>query len=239
MKSLAQVGIQFAARTAGRIAHRRSAPALHPFGVSCQGELEMHSAGPRWGQAWVDEPGHYEVSIRWSRATGLPARWPDALGLALRVHNADGHGRPLDLLLTSSGAGRLTRHVPLPRGNALSGPYSTLLAYRVGNTTAVLDARPVTSGARMGGDLIGLRSALHLAPRVFRLGASRPGEGWRHLGTITTGAPLPASSTYTSSYDPYLHHLPDLHPTTRLRRLREAAYAASRAGRRTADRPAK
>ncbi|MGC3002732.1 phosphodiesterase, partial [Streptomyces sp. G35A] len=128
---------------ARRVAARRSAPALHPHGVLCTGTLDVPGSGERrWSVDWLDRPAAYDVTVRWSRALGLPGRLPDGLGLALRVLDADGSGTPLDLLLTSSAGGRLGRHLPLPRWDALSGPYSTLVAYRVGGRDRVLAAFP-------------------------------------------------------------------------------------------------
>ncbi|GAA2941523.1 phosphodiesterase [Streptomyces enissocaesilis] len=229
-------GTGLVARAARSIAHWRHAPALHPFGVSCDGVLAVQPSGPAWGEPWLDTPGDYQVRMRWSRAVGLPGRLPDALGLALRVHGAGGPGRSLDLLLTSSGAGRRTRHLPLPRLDALAGPYSTLLSYRIGEHEALLAAHPDMTSPLVPNGLATLRTTLQAGPLTFRLGAAPPGQGWRALGTLTTGPPHDLPAEDTVSYDPYLNHLPRLHPTARFSGLREAAYAASRAGRRAAGR---
>lgn len=223
-------------RAAHWIAHWRHAPALHPFGVSCTGVLEMHPAGRAWGERWLDEPGGYQVRLRWSRAAGLPGRLPDALGLALRVLDAGGPDHPLDLLLTSSGTGRRTRHLPLPRRNALAGPYSTLLVYQLGNRRGLLAALPVVTSPLVPSDLESLRRALKAAPLRFHLCAAESGQAWRTLGTLTTGPPHDVPPESTVSYDPYLNRLPHLHPTARLSKLREAVYAASRKGRQISNR---
>lgn len=230
------VGVRLAARAARGIARRRHAPALHPFGVSCNGVLEIQPAGPPWGEPWLDDPGVHQVRLRWSRAAGLPGRLPDALGLALRVADAGGPDRPLDLLLTSSGSGPRTRHLPRPRLDALAGPYSTLLPYRIGDREGTLAAHPVVTSPFAPSDLAGLHRTLQAGPVTFHLCAAQPGQAWRALGTLTTGPPHDLPAEDTVSYDPYLNRLPHLHPTGRLGKLREAAYAGSRAGRR-ADRP--
>ncbi|MER7625619.1 phosphodiesterase [Streptomyces sp. NPDC126503] len=222
-----------AARLAHAVARRRHAPALHPHGVRATGVLRIRPAGVRWGVPWLDEPVDHPVRLRWSRALGLPAGLPDGLGIALRVPDAGGPGQPLDLLFTSSGSGRWTRHLPLPRRDALAGPCSTLLSYRLGGRTAVLALRPLPGpGLRGPGTLAGLRGALRAGPLTFALCAAGPGGAWHVLGTLTTGAPEEGPPEATDSYDPYLHRLPGLRPTARLARLREAAYAASRKGRR-------
>jgi hypothetical protein len=220
-------------QVARRIAQWRSAPALHPQGLMCTGVLDVPgSAEARWGAAWLDRPGSYPVTVRWSRALGLPAALPDGLGLAVRVPDADGSGTALDLLLTSSGADRLGRHLPLPRHQALAGPYSTLLSYQAGDRERVLVALPVRGDrGRVRADLPAMRRALDQAPIRFELCAAGAGEPWHRFGTLTLLASRPAATHTTVSYDPYAHCLPELRPTARLRRLRSAAYRGSRRGR--------
>lgn len=217
------------------VAHRRSAPALHPRGVMCAGTLRVPGTPDgRWRTPWLDRPGAYAVTARWSRALGLPGGLPDGLGLALRVEDADGAGTALDLLLTSSGAGRLGRHVPLPRFDALSGPYSTLVSYRTGQgPDRVLAVFPAPGGHRpAGASLPALRRALARAPLRFTLCAAAAGEPWRPFAALALGPAGPQAPDTTVSYDPYAHSLPELRPTGRLSALREAAYSGSRIGRR-------
>ncbi|MFC8915311.1 phosphodiesterase [Streptomyces sp. NPDC057116] len=225
---------------ARRIARRRSAPAFHPWGLTCAGVLDVPGTGGAapWGVLFLDRAGRYEVTVRWSRAAGLPARWPDALGLALRVEDAGGTGAPLDLLLTSSGSGPVGRHVPRLRRDALAGPYSTLLAHRVGDRERVIAAFPVRGAhrRRVRGDLASLRRALDDAPVRVELCAAGPGEPWRGLATLVVGTPRPYPAGTTPTYDPYLHGLPGLRPTDRLHGLRAAAYSGSRHGRQAVGR---
>ncbi|MET9800885.1 phosphodiesterase [Streptomyces sp. NPDC006368] len=222
---------------AHRLARRRSAPALHPQGLTCGGTLEVPgSPDRRWGAGWLDRPGSYEVTVRWSRALGLPGRLPDGLGLALRVPDAGGPGAALDLLLTSSRPGRLGRHLPLLRRDALAGPYSSLLSYRAGDRERVVAAFPVRGAhGRVPGGLPALRQALEREPVRFHLCTAAADEPWRAVATLTIGPPGPAPEHSTVSYDPYVHRLPDFHPTARLSRLRAAAYSGSRRGRAAPD----
>lgn len=216
---------------ARRLARWRSAPALHPHGLLCTGTLTVTArTGTDWGVPWLDRPGSYPVTVRWSRALGLPRGLPDGLGLAVRVEDADGPGSTLDLLFTSSRPGRFGRHLPLPRPDALKGPYSTLLSYRVGDRERVLAAFPVTDGRR---DDVRptLRQELARRPVRFALRAAAPDEHWRTFADLSLRAVRTAPASRTVSYDPYAHDLTGLHPTGRLRRLRDAAYAGSRHGR--------
>ncbi|QQC87606.1 phosphodiesterase [Streptomyces alfalfae] len=228
-------GAGLVARAARTAARRRRAPALHPRGVCAEATLAVHPAGGAWGEPWLDEPGDHRVRLRWSRGAGLPGRLPDALGLALRVDDAGGPGRPLDLLLTSSGGGRVSRRLPLPRLDATGGPYSTLLPYHIGRRRGLLIAHPSGASPHVPSGLPALRTALERAPLTFHLCAALPGGAWWHLGTLTTGTPLDLPPGETLSYDPYLHCLPGLRPTAGFSTVREAAYAASRAGRHTTE----
>ncbi|MFI8828828.1 phosphodiesterase [Streptomyces sp. NPDC053431] len=214
-------------------AAHRGAPALHPHGVSCDALLRIRpEAGRPWGVPWLDGGADHPVRMRWSRALGLPGSLPDGLGIALRVRDAGGPDRPLDLLFTSSGRGRRTRHLPLLRRDALGGPYSSLLSYRVGERTVLLTLWPEPARTRLPGRPEALRRALAAGPIAFTLCAAEPGRVTpRPLGTLTTGPPQAPAPQDREAYDPYRHRLPDLHPTARLSRLREVAYTASRAGR--------
>ncbi|WP_030871866.1 phosphodiesterase [Streptomyces sp. NRRL S-37] len=216
---------------ARRLARWRSAPALHPHGVLCTGTLTVAArAGTGWGVPWLDRPGSYPVTVRWSRALGLPRGLPDGLGLAVRVEDADGPGSMLDLLFTSSRPGRFGRHLPLLRPDALKGPYSTLLSYRMGGRERVLAAFPVPDGRR---DDVRptLWEELARGPVRFTLRAAAPDEPWRTFAGLSLHTVLTAPASHTVSYDPYAHSLTGLRPTGRLRRLRDAAYAGSRRGR--------
>ncbi|MFI9284600.1 phosphodiesterase [Streptomyces werraensis] len=219
-----------ALRAAERVARWRDAPAVHPTGVLCSGTLHVAGRGDRpWGEHWLDRHASYPAIVRWSHALGTPGRLPDALGLAVRVEDAGGPDRPLDLLFTSSGAGRLGRHVPLLRPDALTGPYSTLLAYRTGECERVLAAFPMLDPPHTPRPT--LWQELACRPVVFRLCAAAGDEPWRPFASLTLEAVHPAPAQTTVSYDPVTHSLPGLRPAGRLNRLRDAAYAGSRRGR--------
>ncbi|MFI6033240.1 phosphodiesterase [Streptomyces sp. NPDC051315] len=221
-----------------RLARLRRAPALHPHGLMCTAEVEVvDGGGGRWGAAWLDTPGRYTATVRLSRAAGLPRRLPDGLGMAVRVARAGGPDRPLDLLLTSSGRGRVMRHVPLPRADALGGPYSSLLAYRVGGRPRVLAAFPRRSGrGPVHGDPRSLRTALAAGPLVFDLRAGAPDGSWRAFAVLTVRTALPDPQDETPDYDVYLHDADGFTPGGTLAAARRAAYRGSRAGRREGSR---
>ncbi|MFH8800799.1 phosphodiesterase [Streptomyces sp. NPDC017936] len=221
-------------RLLGRL---RRAPALHPHGLTCTAEVEVvDDGGGPWHAAWLDAPGRYAATVRLSRAAGLPRRLPDGLGLAVRVEGAGGSGRPLDLLLTSSGRSRLTRHLPLPRADALGGPYSSLLSYRIGGRTGLLAAFPRRGRAPVHGDPASLRGALDAAPLVFDLCAETSAGRWRAFAVLTVRAPLPLAQEQSLGFDVHEHSAPGFAPGSTLAAVRRAAYRGSREGRAEAPR---
>ncbi|WEH39209.1 phosphodiesterase [Streptomyces sp. AM 2-1-1] len=223
---------RLAFRTARAAARRRgSRPALHPDGVIMVGRLDVPARATHWDVPWLGAPGSYAVTARWSRAAGLPRLLPDGAGLALRVADAGGPGRPLDLLLTTSGRGRWSRHVPLPRTSATAGPYSTLLPYVVGGRRGVLALFPEPRTGRVPARPAAVGAATAVRPLAFRLCIGER-AAWRPLARlILLGADAAARSEDGEAFDPYRNLLPDVRPVDRLRSLRVAAYAGSRAGR--------
>jgi hypothetical protein len=214
------------------LARLRGAPALHPDGLMCTAELEVPEGGAHWGVPWLDVPGRHAATVRLSRAAGLPRRLPDGLGLAVRVEQVDGPGRVLDLLLTSSGRGRMTRHLPRPRADALGGPYSSLVPYRVGGRPRVLAAFPRrVLQAPVHGDPASLRRALDAGPLVFDLCADDSDRSWRVFAILTVRTALPRRPQESADFDIYAHDARRFTPGPALAVARRAAYRGSRAGR--------
>lgn len=216
------------------LARLRGAPALHPQGLTCAADLEVVDAGGgAWGVPWLDAPGRYTATVRLSRGAGLPRRLPDALGLAVRVDRADGPDHLLDLLLTGSGRSRITRHVPLPRADALGGPYSSLLRYRVGDHHRTLAAFPRRARqAPVHGDPVSLADALTTGPLVFDLCADTADGSWRAFAVLTVRTALPLRQEESPGFDIYAHSARRFTPGSTLAAVRRAAYRGSRAGRR-------
>ncbi|MFD8152748.1 phosphodiesterase [Streptomyces sp. NPDC059720] len=217
------------------LARLRRAPALHPQGLTCTGELEvLDDGGGPWGVPWLDTPRRLAATVRLSRAGGLPRRLPDGLGLAVRVPDADGPGGTLDLLMTSSGRGRAGRHLPLPRADALRGPYSSLLPYRVAGRSCLLAAFPRrTRQAPVPGDPEEMAAALAAGPLVYDLCAERGDRTWRRFAVLTVRDVLPVDREDTLDFDPYGHSVRAFAPGPALAAIRRAAYRGSRVGRGT------
>jgi hypothetical protein len=195
---------------------RRGKP-MHPRGVVFSAVLDRR--GPGTGIAWLDAAGTDDVVVRLSRGAGLPARVPDVLGLALRLPGE----RPVDLLLSSSGRGRWTRRVPVPRRDAAT-PYGSIMAYRSPAGPVWLCAVP--RGGPLPSDPAGLSAA---APgRVLTLSAAVGRGPWQPFGTLTLGRPGTPPDPPVH-FDAVLHAPPGLAADGPLARFRRPAYAAARA----------
>ena len=160
--------------------------------------------------AFLDTAGDEQVLVRESRSVGLPDSFPDINGLAVRVTNPD--GSPGDLLLATTGWGRLTRFVLTVSRTTYGRPMTTLLPYRS-------DAGPVLLGAR----------ADH--PGVVQLAYAVGAGPWRSFAELVISqddAPDP-----DISFDPVLYQLPGLQHYPALTRLREPAYRSARRSRST------
>lgn len=184
---------------------RPAAKPLHPDGSVRTGRLERHGRGPRSGVPWLDEPGEDPVEVRLSRAIGLPGTLPDIHGLALRVH---GEAGPADVLLASTGTGRVTRHVLTMSREPDGRPLTTLLPYAT-------DRGPVLIGAE-GVDT-----------DEYRLSWSHPARPWHGFGTLY----LAESAEAHVDFDPVLHPVPGLRQYAWVTRLREPAYRTARRSR--------
>lgn len=210
-------------------AARPSAKPLHPRGRLRHATLVRHGArttgAPRTAVAWLDEPGSDDAWVRTSRAVGLPAPAPDVHGLALRLHLDDG---PADVLLASTGRGRLTRWLLTAGVDPWARPQTSLVPYRSPVGPLVLGAR------RIGGP--------DDAPVVELSWAQGTGP-WhafaelRITGRDVTGADGDAHRGHAAdappdvSFDPVLRVVPGLGHYRAVTRLREPAYRTARAQR--------
>jgi hypothetical protein len=115
-------GSALLARTFAAAARLRGARVFHPNGVLLDGEWEAYPDGPLAGAG-----ARAAVTVRLSKGAGLPARVPDILGCAVRVHAEEG---PWDLTLASAGAGPLGRIALRPATSWSGAWYSSLAPYQ-------------------------------------------------------------------------------------------------------------
>lgn len=200
-------GLLLAATASVMALVRRPAKPLHPRGDVCRGTLHRDGGGDS-GVPFLDTAGRDEVVVRRSRAAGLPRWLPDVHGLAIRVPVGDGHG---DLLLATTGLGRVGRFVLTFARAPDSRPLTTLLPYR--SPTGPL-----------------LLAAEALGPYRYRLSWAHGTGPWLVFGHLVVEA---GHGDGEITFDPVVNHLPGLAPYGWAALLREPAYRAARRGRST------
>jgi hypothetical protein len=202
------------------VARKRHGRPMHPRGAVFDAVLDRTGSVPPWGVPWLDEPARDDVVVRISRGAGLPAPLPDLLGLAIRVPGDD----PVDLLLTSTGRGRLTRLVPVPRRDAATA-YSSIMGYR--SDAGVLRFAAVPDGSDTPSEPAPLARAVLREGLRFSLLAARGRGPWRPFARLTVAVPrdpLDGDIRFDAVLDPP----PGLVPDGPIARLRLPAYARAR-----------
>jgi len=194
---------------------RRDRP-LHPRGVTV-GAVVSTTGQAATGVPWLDEAASTEVTIRVSRATGLPRPLPDIHGLALRVPaSALGTEAPADLLFAGTGDSALGRFILAPRLRPDAGPMTTLLPYRTARGPLLLRLVP-SGGLRHDGRV----------PAGYALSYAVGTGPWREVGDVRMGALLPEPVDRVR-HDPVLNLLPGTRQYGFVGRLREPSYRAAR-----------
>ncbi|MCW2829661.1 MAG: putative phosphodiesterase [Aeromicrobium sp.] len=185
---------------------RRAAKPLHPHGAVLGGRLVRTGSQEKTGVDWLDEAGEDEVRVRLSRAIGLPEVLPDVHGLAIRVEGVGGG----DLLLASTGLGRLSRFILTVGREPRGRPMTTLLPYRT------------VSGAL-------LLSATAVDTESYELAWARPSGKWHAFGVLRLGES--STDERTISFDPVRRQVEGLSQYPSVVRLREPAYRRARRSR--------
>jgi hypothetical protein len=206
----------------GLLSRVRGARALHPNGRVYTAVIEVAPAAPM-------RPGRYRAMVRFSRGIGLPEPWPDALGLAVRLFDADGEGGVQDLLLTSSSPAVVRRHLVFPARGYGKAFYSSVLSVRADGRAVVVGARPIWSGPqRPLVRLAELDRAVGAELRGFELLLAQAIGVWTPLARIYLDQPVQAGDSEALRFDPY-HHSGGLAPIGMLNAVRRRSYAASQA----------
>ena len=219
------------ARTAGRavalplgaIARHRGGKPMHPRGAVVDAVLERRGSAVEWGVLWLDARASDRVVVRLSRGAGLPASLPDLLGLAIRLPGPP----PVDLLLSTTGRGPLTRLVPVLRRDT-AAVYSSIMAYRSDagalRLAALPDADGVPSDARELADHVA-RDGVR-----FTLAAARGTGPWQPFGRLLLTRPV-ADLDPDVRFDAVRNPPPGLVPDGPMARFRAPAYARAQAAR--------
>lgn len=206
----------------GVLARIRDARGFHPRGLAFRGVVRRSGLAEPSGSPFLDGTGEHEALIRFSKGAGLPDPFPDVLGIAVRIVDADGPGRHRDLLFASSATPPGLRHLLVPGRRFGSRLCSAILPYATPSGRVLLAA-----AAEDGPALHELRDGA--SPPVVRLLAASATGGWRAWGLALPHDRLPEDDNRALAFDPWNAGV-DLRPTGFLNRLRHPAYEASRAG---------
>jgi hypothetical protein len=182
----------YAFRLASRLRGER---AVHARGRAFTGRVVL-PGGAGTGAPLLDRAGSYDAVVRISRSAGLPSALPDVFGLAVRLLDAHGPGAHQDLLLDSTSPAPLLRRLPVPRWDASSATYGSLLPYDVAGRRMLLGARavPGTPPARSPGALPEQTEWLLLL--------ATPRGPWREVGRVRTTGVLPAPQGRQTRFTP-------------------------------------
>jgi hypothetical protein len=176
---------------------------------------------------WLDEAGVAPATARLSRGAGLPTLLPDVLGLAVCIPAEPG---AVHLLLGSTGTGRLTRLLPVPRRDS-GCVYSSIMAYRSDAGSLRIAALPETSGVPSEPERLG-RQVARRSLR-FTLAAARGRGPWQTFGRLSLSEPEQPLDADVR-FDAVLNPPPGLVPDGPMARFRAPAYATARAARKRA-----
>jgi hypothetical protein len=197
-----------------RSRHRRF---LHPAGRSFVAELQVPGTAAPCGAELFDKPGRHRATVRLSKGVGTRGARPDLQGFSVRVHLP---GRRLDLLLSTAGQGRLSRHVPVPR-RGFDVAYGSIAPYRTATAKVYVAAVPDPAGPPLGRTLEGLAVGGRLLLQLWGP------DGRRTVGRVSLRRALPSAEDAALAFDPTGNVLPDLHPTGLVHGIRGAAYRLS------------
>ncbi len=140
-------------------------------------------------------------------------------------------GRPFDLLVSSSAAAPVLRHLPLPR-RRFSGTYSSIMSYRSGRRRLWFAALADPESPDLGRDLSQLSAAVRADTRRLLLAVASALGPWQLFGQVTLGDQLGAREDAELAYDPVGNVPEDLRLAAGpLRWMRQYSYRGSRRAR--------
>jgi hypothetical protein len=198
---------------------------VHPVGAAFHAEVVVDGASvPLVEGTVLGQPGRYPAIARLSRGFAIPLRWPDVHGLAVRILDADGAGRPQDLLVATAKRKRSGRDATAvtPRYEHV---FSTMLHFRGPQGDLVVRAWPMQ---RMPGD-----ATVHagVAGRwEFELAAGPPDGEVRPVARVVLGSPLSRQDTEALRFNP-ANDAGGISGAGVLNAARRIVYRASQVGR--------
>jgi hypothetical protein len=214
------VGAGTAERAFAWLSAGRGSRIFHPQGTAYRGVVRVDDGVD--GVPLLAADSSHDAVVRFSRGLGLPRGWPEFLGLALRVGDAQ------DLLLASSSPSPLARMVPLPARSFFGTTLSSLLPFDAGGR--VVFAGAVVHGAPTGDDDQLTELANSPEPVTGTLALAELGGRWHPVGTLEVGERLPDAEARALRFDPWRCD-GGLVPHGWINALRGPAYRGSRRGR--------
>lgn len=182
----------------GAVSRLRSGKSLHPRGAVHEAELTIHDRGVKRpeleGVTFLTRPATYSGVVRFSRSLNLPEISPDILGMAIRLTDAHGPGRPQDLLLVTSGDGAVVHHLFVPGRGYFDTPYSSVLTFRGVRGPFVIGARLASGSARVSGrgsELADLGAAAATGRLRYDVGVAPLTGRMTPVATLRVGPRLP------------------------------------------------
>jgi hypothetical protein len=225
---------------------------IHPRGISLVGELQLAGAARRAatglpaasGITWLDDAGTRQVRGRFSRSLGLPDSLPDILGLALRTSDTPAAPEALaapeafgdsadvgDILFASTGWGMPARFLLMPKLDAGTARFTTLMPYKGANGPVLLGLRTLSlprGAAGRAGTGGNFAESLAAGDWTLALSYATPAGRWVQAGVLRLRAAAPDSADTAIRFDPLKHPLPGAGTYAWTRRLRERSYRAAR-----------
>ncbi|MDL4819823.1 DUF1990 family protein [Actinomadura opuntiae] len=220
---LTEMAAAVSARSFTALARVRGGRPLHPRGLVLDAALRLSGTSHFWGVPLLDETVELRGVARLSRSVGLPPPLPDILGLALRWRQPEDGGAPSELLLATTGHGRLTRHLLRPAVRWGPGFYGSLAPYAAGDRHVLLGAvarRPVPSG------LGALARAAAERPIALDLVVTTELGRWERFGELILTGPGRTDDREPVRFNPARHPIPGLRPAGPLQQVRKRTYDA-------------
>ncbi|GAA2164453.1 DUF1990 family protein [Actinomadura napierensis] len=212
------------ARTFTALARLRGGRPLHPRGVVLDATLRLSGTSHFWGVPLLDDTVEVRGLARLSRSVGMPPPLPDILGLALRWQQpGDGAPTTAELLLATTGHGRLSRHLLRPAVRWGPGFYGSLLPYAAGDRHVLVGAvarRAVPSG------LGALARAIGEGPVPMDLVVATELGPWERFGELVLTGPARRDDQAPVRFNPARHPIPGLRPAGPLQQVRRRTYDA-------------
>lgn len=199
-----------------KLSKLRHARIFHPRGALHKGTLTIADTANLPACLLFTKPTTYPIVARLSRGIGLPLLFPDILGFALRIPDVYGPNLHQDILMVTSGKGKILRYAMLFKYNFSSSFFSTILLYKISDKKYLFGIIPSKEGTGEN--------------KAFTLAIASPFGQWQSVGKIQLEEILPKEESIKIRYNPW-NTGDEIQPYGFLQRLRKHVYIASQEGR--------